>query len=215
MPFTAEQFFLIFERYNNAVFPMQIILILAVFASVFLASRPKSYSSKVITILLAFLWFWTGVAYHLFFFTEINPAAYFFSAVFIFEGFLILYSGLLKKSLSFSFEPNLYGILGLIFIVYALAIYPLIGFLDGRIYPASPTFGAPCPMVIFTFGLLLWTNKKIGLSLLIIPLLWVFIGTSATWSFGIKEDFGLLVAAAIGTAFIIQRKFALEKEAVL
>jgi Family of unknown function (DUF6064) len=38
------------------------------------------------------------------------------------------------------------------------------------------------------------------LSLLIIPVLWSIVGTSAALSFGVKEDFGLLVAATMGTA---------------
>lgn len=212
MPFTPEQFFQVFEKYNQTIFPMQIVLILAALAAVMLASKPKALSDEIISVLLAVFWLWTGFVYHLIFFTEINPAAYIFGTVFIVQGFLFLYQGLLKKSLSFRFAPNLYGILGAIFIVYALIIYPVIGYATGRVYPASPTFGAPCPMVIFTFGLLMWTNKKLALYLLIIPTLWAFLGISAASSFGVIEDFGLLIAGTIGTAFIIRRNFVAEKE---
>jgi Family of unknown function (DUF6064) len=110
----------------------------------------------------------------------------------------------MRNRLSFRASRRLNGILGAILIVYALAIYPLIGYALGRIFPTSPTFGVPCPTTIFTFGLLLWTDKKIPLSLLIIPVLWSLVGTSAALSFGIKEDFGLLVAAMIGTAAIVR-----------
>jgi Family of unknown function (DUF6064) len=79
----------------------------------------------------------------------------------------------------------------------------LLGYALGQTFPGSPTFGTPCPTTIFTFGLLLWADKKVPLSLLIIPVLWSIVGTLAALNFGIKEDFGLLVAGTIGTTFII------------
>ncbi len=69
-------------------------------------------------------------------------------------------------------------------------------------FAIRPTFGASCPTAIFTFGLLLWTDKRFPLSLLIIPVLCSLIGTSAVLSFGIKEDFGLLVTRTISTIVV-------------
>jgi Family of unknown function (DUF6064) len=212
IPFTTEQFFWIFEKYNQAIFPMQFVLILVAMpaaseaiASVTLAANPKPSANKTISVLLGFLWLWAGVVYHLTFFTEISPPAYVFGVLFVFQGLLFLYEGVVRNRLSFRASRRLNGILGAILIVYALAIYPLIGYALGRIFPTSPTFGVPCPTTIFTFGLLLWTDKKIPLNLLIVPVLWSIVGTSAALSFGIKEDFGLLVAAMLGTASIIWR----------
>ena len=91
-----------------------------------------------------------------------------------------------------------------------IVIYPLIGYALGRIFPSTPTFGTPCPTTIFTFGLLLWADRKISLSLLIIPVLWSIVGTSAALNFGVKEDFGLLVAATMGTAAIVQHNLTLK-----
>jgi uncharacterized membrane protein HdeD (DUF308 family) len=205
IPFTTEQFFWVFEKYNQAIFPMQVVLILVAIASVTLAANPKPSANKTISVLLGFLWLWAGVVYHLTFFTEISPPAYFFGVLFVFQGLLFLYEGVVRNRLSFRASRRLNGILGAILIVYALAIYPLIGYALGRIFPTSPTFGVPCPTTIFTFGLLLLTDKKVPLNLLIIPVLWSLVGTSAALSFGIKEDFGLLVAAMLGTASIIWR----------
>lgn len=96
--------------------------------------------------------------------------------------------------------------IGLIFMAYAMIIYPLLGTLAGHVWPQSPMFGvAPCPTTIFTFGLLLLSRTPIPKSLLIIPLLWSVIGLSAAMNFGILEDFGLLLAGLSGTAMIIIR----------
>ncbi len=212
MPFTTEQFFRVFEKYNQTVFPMQFLLILVAIASIALAASPKPFANKTISGLLGFLWLWAGVVYHSIFFAKISPPAYLFGASFIFQGLLFLYEGVARNRLSFRASRNFYGILGAMFIAYALAIYPLIGYALGRIFPSSPTFGVPCPTTIFTFGLLLWTDKKVPLSLLIIPVLWSIVGTSAALNFGIKEDFGLLVAGMIGTAFIIRRNLTPKME---
>lgn len=205
MPFTTEQFIQVFEKYNQAIYPMQFLLILVAIASVTLAANPKPFTNKTISGLLGFLWLWVGIVYHLIFFTKISPPAYLFGTLFVFQGLLFLYEGVVRNRLSFRRSQTFYGILGAIFMVYALVIYPLIGYTLGRIFPSSQTFGVPCPTTIFTFGLLLWTDKKVPLSLLIVPVLWSMVGTSAALNFGIKEDFGLLVAGTLGAAFIIRR----------
>ncbi len=205
MPFTTEQFLRVFDKYNQTIFPMQFVLTLVGIAAVGLAVSRKPFANKTISGLLVFLWLWAGIIYHLIFFTKISPPAYVFGALFVFQGWLFLYEGVVKNSLSFRASQRFYGILGAIFITYALVIYPLLGYALGRTFPASPTFGTPCQTTIFTFGLLLWTDKKVSLSLLIVPILWSIVGTSAALTFGIKEDFGLLIAGTIGTASIIWR----------
>jgi Family of unknown function (DUF6064) len=212
IPFTTEQFIQIFEKYNQAVFPMQFVLILVAIISVLLAANPKPFTNKTISGLLGFLWLWTGVVYHLTFFTKISPPAYLFGALFVFQGLLFLYEGVAKNRLSFRASQKNYGILGAMFIVYALVIYPLLGYALGHIFPAVPTFGTPCPTTIFTFGLLLFTDKKVPFRLLAIPVLWSIVGTSAALNFGIKEDFGLTVAGTLGTASILWRNLTPKME---
>jgi hypothetical protein len=215
IPFTTEQFFQVFKKYNLAIYPFQFALILVAVVTVFLAASRKPFANKLIAYLLSFLWLWTGIVYHLIFFTAISPPAYLFGTLFIIQGLLFLYEGVVKNQLSFRSSQKFDGILGAIFITYAVVFYPLIGYALGRTFPASPTFGAPCPTVIFTFGLLLWTDKRFPLSLLIIPILWSLVGTSAALSFGIKEDFGLLIAATIGTTMIIQHNSSPKIERIL
>lgn len=215
IPFTTEQFLQVFENYNQAIYPFQFALIIVAIATVFLVASRKPFANKLISCSLGFLWLWTGIVYHLIFFTAISPPAYLFGTLFIIQGLLFLYEGVVKNRLSFRSNQNFYGILGAIFIAYSLVIYPLIGYALGRIFPTVQTFGVPCPTTIFTFGLLLWTEKRFPLGLLIIPVLWSLVGTSAAFSFGIKEDFGLLVAGTIGTTMIIRHNFMPKMEKVL
>ncbi len=152
---------------------------------------------------LSFFWVWMGVVYHILYFSSINRAAYFFGAVFIVQGLVFLYFGVLKEKIKFNFNLDLSGIIGLGLIVYALAAYPIIGYFAGHIYPRSPTFGVPCPTTIFTFGLLLHSTTRVPWFIVLIPLLWSLIGFSAALNLSVKEDFGLPVAGMLASPILL------------
>lgn len=80
LPFTVEQFFGVFRLYNSAVWPAQVFLtLLAALALIPIAFR-RPWSGAAVSAILALLWVWIGIAYHLAFFTDINPLAYAFGA---------------------------------------------------------------------------------------------------------------------------------------
>jgi hypothetical protein len=204
-PFTQEQFLNVFAQYNNTVFPLQIVFVILGIAALGLAIKRSQFSDKAILLILSFFWFWMGIVYHIIFFSSINPLAYAFGVLFIVEAVLLLYFGVMKKQAGFSLTQNTYALIGLLFIVYALIIYPLIGTYLGHGYPRLPTFGLPCPTTIFTFGIFLMADKRFPLFLLVIPLIWSVIGFFAALSLGISEDYMLLVAGVVGTALIVMK----------
>jgi hypothetical protein len=150
-----------------------------------------------------------GIVYHLIFFTKINTAAYFFGAFFILQGIMFTGCGLIRKKISFGYTKSFNNYIGIIFFLYALIVYPILGHNLGHAYPYSPTFGLPCPTTIFTFGILLFANKKMPWHLLIIPLLWSIIGFTAALTLTINEDIGLLAAGVLGFILLMvyNRKF--------
>jgi hypothetical protein len=205
LPFTAEEFFSVFQQYNESVWPAQVILNILAVVAIVLAVRSSAAAGRIIASILGAFWLWTGFAYHLAFFTGINPGAYAFALLNIVQGILFLLYGVLLKRLSFRFRADIYGLTGALLILYALVLYPLIGSLAGHGFPRNPTFGLPCPTTIFTFGLLLWTEKAVPLALIPLPLLWSLIGFSAALTLGVHEDIGLLVAGIIGSALLLLR----------
>jgi hypothetical protein len=150
-----------------------------------------------------------GIVYHIIFFSKINPAAYFFGAFFILQGIMFAGCGLIRKKISFGYTKSFNNYIGIIFFLYALIVYPILGHNLGHAYPYSPTFGLPCPTTIFTFGILLFANKKMPWHLLIIPLLWSIIGFTAALTLTINEDIGLLAAGVLGFILLMvyNRKF--------
>ena len=204
-PFTLEQFLEVFKNYNQSVFPMQWLFHFLGFSVVYFVIKPNTKSDKFISLLLAFLWLWMGIVYHIIFFTVINKVAYLFGGLFIIQCILLVFFGVVQNKLTFQFQKDKYGITGLIIVLFALVIYPIIGYFFGHVYPSSPTFGLPCPTTIFTFGLLLMNSKKCPITILIIPFIWSVIGFMAAFQFGILEDTGLIVASLISVSLIIYR----------
>ena len=83
-------------------------------------------------------------------------------------------------------------------------LYPLIGLWTGEAYPASPMFGVtPCPVTIFTFGVLLMTSARVPWGVLVVPLVWSLIGGSAAFLLGIQQDWLLLVSGLIAVPAIV------------
>lgn len=213
LPFTKEQFLEIFASYNLSVWPMQIILILLALVMILIAVKRNSYSDQLISWGLAFYWLWIGIVYHIIFFAKINPAANIFGGLFIAQGILFLYLSSSSRVPEFNLGLDAKSISAIIFFIYALIIYPLLGYQFGRGYPRNPTFGLPCPTTIFTFGILLTIDKP-RIILFIIPVLWALIGFIAALKLGIYEDIGLLASAILTlTSFLWNRKnFSMENK---
>lgn len=205
VPFSADQFFGVFTAYNEAVWPAQLLLTGAAVAVVALAAWRGERAGRWAGGFLSLLWLWTGVVYHLLHFTAVNPAAHAFGALFVVQGLLFFWWGAARGRLELAWKLDAYGIVGGIILLYALVAYPLLGFAAGHSYMASPTFGAPCPAVIYTFGLLVLA-RRVPWWLLVIPAAWAVVGSSAVFAFGVVQDAGLLVSAIAATAMLLHRR---------
>jgi len=213
LPFTVEQFLSVLKSYNESVFPLQIVFYLIAFSSVYLIFNSIKNNGKIISGVLSFFWLWIGIFYHLMFFTAINKAAYLFGILFIIQGILFALYGVIKGNITYEYRNNIFNNIGIIFITYGLIVYPILGHLLGHQYPYSPTFGLPCPTTIFTFGVLLFVNKKLNVLVFIIPLVWSIIGFGAALNLTIYEDYGLLIAGVLGFILLIfsNKKYTVNK----
>lgn len=206
VPFSVEQFVEIFRNYNEAIFPFQFGLYFLAIVAVLFTFRQSGSRNKWISSILSFFWLWMGIIYHLVYFSGINKAAYLFGVLFIIQGGLFFYCGVLNDKLQYSFNTNWKGVMGAIIIGFGLILYPILSFYNGHTYPYSPTFGLPCPTTIFTLGLLFWVENKPPKFLWIIPLIWSVIGFTAALTLGFYEDIGLLVAGIFSGLQLVRFK---------
>ena len=63
----------------------------------------------------------------------------------------------------------------------------------------------PCPVTIFTFGLLLLTMRPVPRGLLVIPFVWSLIGGSAAVLLYVPQDWLLLVSGCIAAVLMVFR----------
>lgn len=201
-PFTAVQFFGVFTRYNEALWPAPLVL-LALGCALVLVAYLAPQRSRLVVGGLAVLWAWSAVAFHFAFFSTVTSAAYLYGVLFLAQAALLAWHGLHTRRLHVAAPLDRPArIVGGALALYALIGYPLVAVLLGQRYPAQPTFGLPCPTTILTFALVAWCMRPVPWSLLVIPIGWTLVATSAAVSFGVGEDFALPVAAVLAIAVL-------------
>jgi hypothetical protein len=206
-PFTAETYLSLFETYNGTIWPAQVVACGLGILAVLLALRPPAGGGRIAFAVLSTFWLWNGIAYHLMHFLQINFAALGFAALFTLQGALFAAIAIGGRK-SFRFRPDVLGWSGLLFCLFALVAYPLLGWLAGHGGPRAAAFGvAPAPTAIFTFGMLLLLEGRAPLYLAAIPLLWsLAAGSAAVLRLGIAEDASVLVAGVVGFALLVWKR---------
>ena len=111
LPFTTQQFLEVFKKYNTAVYPVQLLLVLLATIVILFVFRKQKTNGKIILVILSAFWLWMGTIYHINFFSAINKLAYGFGGLFILEGMLLLYLGL-TRTYNFAFSRDIYGVTG-------------------------------------------------------------------------------------------------------
>lgn len=204
LPFNQAEFFAVFADYNRAIWPAQVAAYAAGWLAVWLTGRKEPIAHRLVWALVAAMWAWTGIAYHGLWFAKINPIAGAFAVAFVAQAGLFVFFGVIRGRLRFGRVALPRSFIGYAAILYAAIFYPAVGVLSGHAYPAAPTFGVtPCPLVIFTLGLMLLARVPQPLGLLSIPLAWSVLGGFAAVRLGVPEDWMLPLAGVLAAALLL------------
>lgn len=205
---SAESFFDLIGSYNTAMWPVHVLTFVLGVTAVILALRKTRESDKIISGILAFLWLWSGVVFLMVFFGSWIPTFFGFAlpgfgylsgVLFVIQGIIFAYFGVIRPSLSFRLTADIHGVIGVVMVVYAMVIYPIVGYATGHPLPGYPAFGtAACPVAIFTVGMLFWTNRRMPQFIPIIPMIWGLAGILAVVSIKVWADVGLFIAGILG-----------------
>jgi hypothetical protein len=94
LPFTSDQFLAMFEQYNQAIWPTQVLMYILGLGVVFLVVNEVPHMARLISSSLALIWLWNGLVFQILYFREINGApAIFFGLLMIVQQFSLLSSG--------------------------------------------------------------------------------------------------------------------------
>jgi hypothetical protein len=204
--FSPRTYYRLFELYNAAIWPLQIVALALGVAILGLLLRDVllrdvAWRGRAIAAMLAACWLWVAWAYFLKRYETINWAADYFAGGFAVEALLLVWSGIALDRLRFRPRTDLIGLAGLCIFLFALFVHPLIGPLAGRAWLQVEFFGvAPDPTVVATLGALVAAHRT-HWELLIIPLLWCAISGATLWT--LQSPDALVVPAVAALAFVL------------
>ena len=199
------QFLRMIAGYNTTIWPLQLVAYALGVAVVILALWRPRRSDPLISIILAVFCLWVGVVFNATYFARGSRMAVALAVLFVIEAVILVWSGAVSRRLLFRVRADAYGVVGGVLVFYAMVGYLGLEYLLGRGYPRSLPFGlVPCPTVIFTLGVLLWSRPRLPKSVLVIPAVYALTGVAPV-SKGIVEDVGLVVAGVVVTIMIVLR----------
>ena len=127
-----------------------------------------------------------------------------FGALFLAQGLCLAIVGVLQGRLGSGFRRRPREWIGVAFVACAAVAYPMIGALTGHANGELPMFGGtPCPVTIFTFGLLLLSTKPIPRFVFVVSFVWSLVGESAAVFLSIPQDWLLLASGLISIPLIL------------
>jgi Family of unknown function (DUF6064) len=195
--FSPRTYYRLFELYNAAIWPGQVLALLVGLVIVALLLNPSPARGRVLAVLLAACWLWVAWGFLFLHYATINWAATYFAAAFAFEALLFLLVGAVGGGLMVRKEQSGAQRSGLILFLFALLAHPLIGPLLGRTWSTSEIFGlAPDPTALGTLGILLCTNPM-RWGLLAIPFAWCLLASATLWTMEAPDAWTVIAASVL------------------
>jgi len=209
LSFSLEEFLVVLENYNVAIWPLQIIGYVLILLVLLVSLKPTKYSAKIVSSILSFFWLFTGIVFCFIYWAPSHIFGYIFGICCTAQGLLFLYS-LIRSDITIGLQNKNNMLIGILFILYAMIGYQILGYYLDHIYPRIFAVGlVPCPTTIFTFGLFIIINTKIPIKYVAIPFVISLGGFLAAYN-GIYEDIGLIILGIWGTILIIKRNSQIE-----
>ena len=213
--FSPRTYYRLFELYNAAIWPAQLVAIALGFSVLLFGRRPGASRGHWIAAILAGCWLWIAIAFHANRYATINWAAVNFAWGFGFEAALLLWTGVLRGRLVFGPGEGPIGRAAVGIFLFALVAQPILGPLCGRPWRQVEIFGVtPDPTAVATLGLLLLAAGRVRWELLAVPAIWCAISCATLLAMKAPDFWvtplsaALAVSLAVGKARVRRRAAA-------
>jgi uncharacterized protein DUF6064 len=212
--FSPRVYYRLFELHNQALWPAQTVTLVlgsAIFLLLFraihrtdpAANANEHFADRLVPALLGVLWIWIAWAFFFQRYASINWAAPYVAPVFACEGALLIATGTVGRTLTFTPARGAYDLAGLALLAAAVVGYPLLAPVMGRPWLSAEVFGiAPDPTAVATLAVLALARGHARWFLAPIPLLWCLITGATLWTMEANDllvaPLAALLALAIG-----------------
>ena len=209
IPFDAETLLRLHAHYNAAIWPGQIAAFALGLIAIWLVLKPSRNSARLVAAILAVFWLWTGIVFHIRFFAAINWTAWAYGALFVLQGLLLSWSGVLRGNMKFRVAAHTIDRIGLGFALFAATLYPMVGWSLGREWTEAAAFGVtPGPLTLFTLGILILGTPRSRPGLFVVPVVWCLIAGTTAWALNMRADLLLLIAGPVGFVLAFRKNRA-------
>jgi Family of unknown function (DUF6064) len=212
--FSPQTYYRLFELYNAAIWPAQLVAIVLGLAVGILGRRPGPSRGRWIAAILAGCWLWVAIAFHAHRYATINWAAVDFAWGFGFEAALLIWTGVLRGKLVFGPGEGAIGRASVGIFLFALLAQPVIGPLFGRPWRQVEVFGvAPDPTAVGTLGILLLAAGRVRWELLAVPAIWCAITGATLLAMKAPDAWVTPLAAALAVVLAVRKTRARRRAA--
>jgi len=201
--FSPKTYYRLFELYNRAIWPAQIVLVLA---GIGIGGLLRRGSSRVAWALLGACWLWVGIVFQARHYARVNLAAVYFAWAFVFEAALLVWIGTIRSEVALehasgaAWRIRAARQIGAAMFAFALVAGPLVGLISGRRFSQIEVFGAPPdPTAVATLGLLLPIPGGPGWAAAAVPTLWCLISGATLLAMKSPEAAVPFLAALVAT----------------
>ncbi|MDQ2870505.1 MAG: DUF6064 family protein [Acidobacteriota bacterium] len=204
--FSPRTYYRLFEAYNAAIWPAQIVTVALGIAILALLRRGASDRGRWIAAILAACWLFVALAFHAHRYSTINWAAVYFAWAFGIEAALLLGIGVARGLLPFERPAGGAARAGLWIFLAALIAEPAVSILLGRGAKSAEVFGiAPDPTAIATLGILVMAGGRGRWLLMTIPVIWCAISGFTLLAMKSPEAWVPPLAAVLATSLAISQ----------
>jgi hypothetical protein len=202
--FSPRTYYRLFELYNAAIWPAQIVAIALGLGILALLLRPGSSSRRVIAAILAACWIWVGIAFHLHRYATIFWPAVYFAAAFGLEAGLLIWTGVVRGRLVFERDSSPVSRAGLWILLFALVVEPTISPLLGRGWRQIEIFGvAPDPTAVATLGVAALAAGRAKWVVIAVPVIWCAISGATLTAMKAPDAWVTPLAAALAVSLAV------------
>ncbi|BDW95053.1 hypothetical protein MACH10_07380 [Thalassospira tepidiphila] len=180
--FSPRVYYRLFETLNTTWWLVVASALIAGVIASGLALRHGFRGNRVILVLLALVWAWSGYGFLWQYYQPINWAVPYLLPAFALQVVLFAIFAARPLPLRFGWRGDLSCYVGASLVAFALIVYPFIGLIEGRDLVQAEIFGSAAdPTAVGTLGFVLLSRGTWRWVLLPVPLAWCVISAGTLW----------------------------------
>ncbi len=194
--FSPRVYYRLFETLNSTWWLAVAFALIAGLIASGLALRHGFRGNRVILVLLALVWAWSGYGFLWQYYRPINWAVPYLLLGFALQVVLFAVFAARPLPLRFGWRGDVSSYVGVTIVAFALIAFPFVGLIEGRDLMQAELFGsAPDPTALGTLGFVLLSRGTWRWVLLPVPLVWCVISAATLWV--MDQQVAIVMLAAV------------------